>query len=130
MSFRRAYMKSNKDLPVFHAKSQKAWEVWLERNHAKAKGVWLKIAKKGSNVPSVAYMDAVDSALCYGWIDGQAKSLDETFYLQRFTPRTAKSNWSKTNCRKAEEFIAQGRMRPAGLRAVEAAKTDGRWDRG
>jgi uncharacterized protein YdeI (YjbR/CyaY-like superfamily) len=77
----------------------------------------------------VSYQEAVDSALCYGWIDGQSNSLDETFYLLRFTPRTSTSNWSKTNCQKAEAFIAEGRMRPSGLRAVEAAKASGRWGR-
>ena len=110
-------------------KSQSEWESWLERNHEKAPGVWIKLAKKGSGIPSVTYMEAVDVALCYGWIDSQSKSLDATCYVQRFTPRRAKSPWSKTNRAKAEEFIAQGKMRPAGLREIEAAKADGRWGR-
>ena len=87
----------------------------------------MKLAKKGSGIPSVTYQEAVDVALCYGWIDGLAKSLDESFYLQRFTPRTPKGNWTETNCRTAEAFIAQGRMKPSGLRAIETAKAAGQW---
>jgi uncharacterized protein YdeI (YjbR/CyaY-like superfamily) len=121
-------MKERKELPTRPFKSQKEWEAWLERNH-ESPGIWLQLAKKGSGISSVSYQEAVDSALCYGWIDGQAKSMDETFYLQRFTPRTATSNWSTINCQKAESFIAEGRMRPSGLRAVEAAKANGRWNR-
>jgi uncharacterized protein YdeI (YjbR/CyaY-like superfamily) len=122
-------VKERKELPTLPFKSQKDWEAWLERNQAQSSGVWVKIAKKGSEIPSVTYMEAVDVALCYGWIDGQAKSVDASFYVQRFTPRTATSRWSKINCGKVEEFIAQGRMRPSGLRQVEAAKADGRWKR-
>ena len=117
------------ELATLAFRSQKTWEAWLERNHAKAPGVWVKLAKKGAGVPSVTYMEAVDVALCYGWIDSQARSLDATFYIQRFTPRRVKSPWSKINRAKAEEFIAQGKMRPAGLREIEAAKADGRWER-
>jgi uncharacterized protein YdeI (YjbR/CyaY-like superfamily) len=120
-------MKEGKELPTLRFRSQKEWEAWLERNHEKVPGVWVKLAKKGSGLSSVTYAEAVDAALCYGWIDGQAKSVDASFYMQRFTPRTATSNWSKINCQKAEEFIAQGKMKPAGLRAIESAKADGRW---
>ncbi len=121
-------MKAGKELPARAFKSQKEWEAWLERNH-ETQGVWVKFSKKGSGIPSVSYQEAVDSALCYGWIDGQAKSLDEVCYLQRFTPRTSTSNWSKINREKAEGFITEGRMRPSGLRAIEVARANGRWDK-
>jgi uncharacterized protein YdeI (YjbR/CyaY-like superfamily) len=121
--------KESKKLAGLPFKSPKDWEAWLGRNHATSTEVWVKLAKKSSGIPSVTYMEAVDVALCYGWIDGLSKSVDEKFYVQRFTPRTAKSNWSETNCRKVEEFIAQGKMKPAGLRAIDAAKADGRWKR-
>lgn len=116
------------DLPVLFFESQSDLEDWLEENHAGSAGMWLKLAKKGSGVPSVSRADALDSFLCFGWIDGQAASQDDTFWLQRFTPRRPRSKWSRINCGKATELIAQGRMRPAGLREVEAAKDDGRWD--
>jgi uncharacterized protein YdeI (YjbR/CyaY-like superfamily) len=116
------------DLPVKPFKTQKAWEDWLARNHERAPGVWLKLAKKASGIPTVTYEEAVEVALCYGWIDGQAQGLDEEYHLQRFTPRRARSNWSKINVAKAEALIAAGRMQPAGLREVEAARADGRWE--
>jgi uncharacterized protein YdeI (YjbR/CyaY-like superfamily) len=115
------------ELPVKPFRSQKAWESWLEKNHERAPGIWLKLAKKASGIPSVTYDEAVEVALCYGWIDGQAKGLDKDWHLQRFTPRRRKSNWSQINIAKAEALIASGRMQPAGLREVEAAKADGRW---
>jgi uncharacterized protein YdeI (YjbR/CyaY-like superfamily) len=90
--------------------------------------VWVKFAKKNSGVASVTYTEAVEAALCYGWIDGHLKPLDERYCLQRFTPRRARSKWSKINCRKAAELIAQRKMQPAGLRHIEAAKADGRWE--
>ena len=108
--------------------SQQKWLSWLDKNHAKSSGLWLKFAKKGSGIPSVTYPEALEVALCYGWIDGQLKSLDATWYLQRFTPRRARSKWSKINCAKTAALIEQGRMQPAGLRQIEAAKADGRWD--
>jgi uncharacterized protein YdeI (YjbR/CyaY-like superfamily) len=117
------------ELATLAFKSPKEWEAWLDRNHATAPGVWIRLAKKGSGIPSVSYMEAVDVALCYGWIDSQSKSLDDQLYIQRFTPRRARSPWSKINRAKAEAFIAQGRMRPGGMREVEAAQADGRWDR-
>ena len=107
--------------------SQEKWLVWLERNHAKSPGLWVMFAKKNSGVASVTYAEAVEAALCYGWIDGQLRSVDATYYVQRFTPRRPRSKWSKINCGKADELIAAGRMRPAGLRQIEAAKRDGRW---
>ncbi len=91
-------------------------------------GVWLEIAKKGSEVDSVSYAEALEVALCYGWIDGQKASAGEHRWLQRFTPRKPRSRWSKINCQKATELLERGEMRPAGLREIEAAKADGRWD--
>jgi uncharacterized protein YdeI (YjbR/CyaY-like superfamily) len=116
------------DLPVQHFPTQKDWEAWLDANHATSPGIWLRIAKKSSGIPTVTYDEAVEAALCYGWIDGQKKSYDDLFWLQKFTKRGARSVWSKINRNKAEALIASGRMRPAGLRAVEAAKADGRWE--
>lgn len=103
-------------------------ERWLEKECERADGLWIAIAKKNSGVPTVTYHEAVETALCFGWIDGQKRSFDETYFLQRFTPRRARSPWSPTNRAKAEELIASGRMRPSGLSAIESAKQDGRWD--
>jgi len=108
--------------------SQADWEAWLDEHHATSDGVWIKMAKKGSGIPSVAYPEVLDTAICFGWIDGQRKALDEQCFLQRFTPRRARSRWSQINRDKAEALIAAGRMRPAGLAEVERAKADGRWD--
>jgi uncharacterized protein YdeI (YjbR/CyaY-like superfamily) len=115
------------DLPTEHFADAVAWERWLER-HPQSSGVWLKIAKKDAGIPSVTYTEALDVALCHGWIDGQKKGFDAQFFLQRFTPRRARSTWSKINVAKIDVLTAAGRMRPAGLREVEAAKADGRWD--
>ena len=104
------------------------WEAWLEANHATAPGVWIKMAKKDSGVDSVRYPEVLESALCFGWIDGRREALDERFFLQRYTPRRARSRWSRINREKAERLIADGRMRPAGLAEVEQARGDGRWD--
>ena len=114
--------------PILAFASPEEWEVWLEREHASSDGVWLKFAKKGSGVASVAYAEAVEVGLCYGWIDSQALSLDERFYLQKFTPRRARSKWSRVNRDKVAALMKQGRMKPAGLAQVEAAKKDGRWE--
>jgi uncharacterized protein YdeI (YjbR/CyaY-like superfamily) len=108
--------------------SPAAFEKWLTKNHEKSPGIWLKIAKKDSGIASVTYAEVLDVALMFGWIDGQKNSLDDSYFLQRFTPRRAKSKWSKINCAKAAALIASKKMRPAGLREVEAAKKDGRWD--
>jgi uncharacterized protein YdeI (YjbR/CyaY-like superfamily) len=108
--------------------SADAWDAWLAAHHADASGVWLKIAKKGSAGQSVSYSDALDVALCHGWIDGQKGRHDDDYWLQRFTPRKAGSNWSQINTERASALIAAGRMRPAGLREVESARADGRWD--
>jgi uncharacterized protein YdeI (YjbR/CyaY-like superfamily) len=121
-------MKSGYNLPVLSFESQAAWEAWLAEHHAEAKGIWLKIAKKETGIPSVDYPEALDSGLCYGWIDGQKASFDGSYWLQKFTPRRPNSRWSKINCDKAEALIAEGRMQLAGLQQVERAKADGRWD--
>src|SRR5512139_1249892 len=114
------------ELPAASFASAEAWERWLMENHATSQGVWLKIAKKAA--ASVTYAEALEVALCYGWIDGQKAGLDEEHWLQRFTPRRPGSKWSKINRDKAEALIAQGRMQPAGLREVERARADGRWE--
>jgi uncharacterized protein YdeI (YjbR/CyaY-like superfamily) len=121
-------MPTAPDLPVLRFESPAAWETWLAKHHATSAGLWLEIAKKEAGVPSVSYAEALDVALCYGWIDGQKGAVDAHFWRQRFTPRTPRSRWSKINCAKVETLIAQGRMQPAGLRMVEAAKSDGRWE--
>jgi uncharacterized protein YdeI (YjbR/CyaY-like superfamily) len=115
------------DLPVEEFASAKEWERWLARNHAKSPGVWLKIAKKGSGVSTVSHPEALEAALCYGWIDGLRHRHDDVYFRQRFTPRTPRSKWSKINRDKVEALAAAGRMRPAGQREVDAAKADGRW---
>jgi uncharacterized protein YdeI (YjbR/CyaY-like superfamily) len=108
--------------------NQADWRAWLAAHHdAGPEGVWLKIAKKGSAVVSVDYPQALEVALCYGWIDGQKKGLDETHWLQRFTPRRSRSIWSKVNRAKAEALVEAGEMQPAGLAEMERAKADGRW---
>jgi uncharacterized protein YdeI (YjbR/CyaY-like superfamily) len=116
------------ELPILAFASPTEWEVWLEAEHATAPGLWLKIAKKGSGIATVTYAEALDVALCFGWIDGQKRGFDETWFLQRFTPRTRQSRWSQINTEHVARLIEQGRMRPAGLEQVEAAKTDGRWE--
>src|SRR3954447_12894824 len=114
------------ELPVLTFASADAFEEWLAAEHERAPGVWLKIAKKASGIPSVTHAEALDVALCYGWIDGRRNAFDDRWFLQRFTPRRARSTWSKVNCGKVEQLIADGRMRPAGLAEIERAKADGR----
>jgi uncharacterized protein YdeI (YjbR/CyaY-like superfamily) len=114
--------------PILTLASEAEWEAWLDAEHATSDGVWLKFAKKGSGVETVVYAEALDVALCYGWIDSQVARLDERFYLQKFTPRRARSKWSQINREKIEALMKQGRMKPAGLEQVELAKADGRWD--
>ena len=116
------------DLPVVRFEGPQAWAAWLDEHHATSSGVWLQLAKKATGAASVTYDQALEVALCYGWIDGQKKSYDESSWLQKFTPRGAKSIWSKINREKAEKLIERGAMKPAGLAAVERAKQDGRWD--
>ena len=121
-------MSTKHDLPTISFESPDTWEAWLADHHAASSGVWLKIAKKHSGIPTVSYAEALDIALCYGWIDGQKDAFDADYFLQRFTPRTARSRWSKINCAKATTLMEQGRMQAAGLREVERARADGRWD--
>jgi uncharacterized protein YdeI (YjbR/CyaY-like superfamily) len=120
-------MKST-DLPVLSFESKKKWAAWLTKQHDRSAGVWLKLAKKDSELSSVTYEEALDVALCYGWVDGQKKGFNDKYWLQKFTPRGPKSIWSKINTEKAERLIASGDMKPAGLRVIEAAKQDGRWE--
>jgi uncharacterized protein YdeI (YjbR/CyaY-like superfamily) len=108
--------------------SEQAWEDWLAAHHASADGIWMKIAKKASGIPTVTHPEALNVALCYGWIDGQRKPLDGRWFLQRWTPRRARSRWSKVNCAKAEALEAAGRMLPPGRAEIERAQADGRWD--
>ena len=105
-----------------------AFEAWIEANHASSDGIWLQLAKKDSAETTVSRADALELALCYGWIDGQARTLDDDFWLQRFTPRRSRSRWSQINREAAERLIAAGEMRPPGLAEVERAKADGRWE--
>jgi uncharacterized protein YdeI (YjbR/CyaY-like superfamily) len=115
------------ELPILPFPSAKEWAAWLKKEHVSSKGLWIKLAKKDTGIPSITYDEALETALCYGWIDGQKKGLDEKYWLQKFTPRGPKSIWSKINTEKAERLISNGQMKPAGLRVVEAAKADGRW---
>jgi uncharacterized protein YdeI (YjbR/CyaY-like superfamily) len=116
------------DLETIAFASAEEWEAWLREHHDAAPGVWIRFAKKGSGVESVTYLEALQAALCFGWIDGQARSVDDASYVQRFTPRRARSIWSKRNRDFATALIEAGRMQPAGLREVERAKADGRWE--
>jgi uncharacterized protein YdeI (YjbR/CyaY-like superfamily) len=116
------------ELPVHLFAGPGELEEWLEVNHDSSQGAWLKIAKKGAAEPSVTYDEAVELALCFGWIDSQVRRLDDQHYIQRFTPRRPRGRWSKINREKAEALIAAGKLRPAGLAEVEAAKADGRWE--
>lgn len=115
------------ELPIIMFAQPQDWATWLDKNHATSAGLWLQIARKSSDIPSVSYDEALEVALCYGWIDGQKKSHDETSWLQKFTPRGPKSIWSKINREKAQKLIESDRMKPAGLKAVESAQQDGRW---
>jgi uncharacterized protein YdeI (YjbR/CyaY-like superfamily) len=119
---------AGQDLPILEFDDAAAWARWLEAEHDTSPGVWIKIAKKASGIASVTHAQALDEALCYGWIDGQRDPHDETYFLQRFTPRRARSKWSQVNRDKVTRLIEEGRMKPAGLAQVEAAKRDGRWE--
>ena len=115
-------------LPVMAFESTDAWDAWLAAHHADSPGLWVKIAKKGAAGRTVSYSDALDVALCHGWIDGQKGRHDDEYWLQRFTPRKPGSKWSKINTERVAALTASGRMRPAGLREVERAQADGRWE--
>ena len=121
--------EENAGLAILPFASSADWRAWLADHGASSPGLWLKTAKKGSGVPSVTYAEALDEALCRGWIDGQKAPFDDSFYLLRFTRRGPRSRWSQINRAKAESLMIEGRMTTAGLREVEAAKADGRWDR-
>jgi uncharacterized protein YdeI (YjbR/CyaY-like superfamily) len=115
------------DLPRLRFVATSDWAEWLDARYADSVGIWLQLAKKGTREPSVTYAEALDVALCYGWIDGQKAALDEHWWLQRFTPRRPGSRWSQANCRRVEQLAAAGRLLPAGQAEVDRAKADGRW---
>jgi uncharacterized protein YdeI (YjbR/CyaY-like superfamily) len=119
---------TQRDLPILTFRSRDEWDKWLGEHHETAAGARLKFAKKDSGIESITHAEALEIALCYGWIDGQAAKVDQDFWMCRFTPRRPRSRWSMINRKKAEELIARGAMKPAGLREVERAKADGRWD--
>jgi uncharacterized protein YdeI (YjbR/CyaY-like superfamily) len=121
-------MTASDDLPVIPFPSKDAWHSWLEAQYATAPGVWLKIAKRASGIESVTHEEALEVALCHGWIDGTRRSFDDDWFLQRFTPRRARSKWSQVNVAKATALIESGEMRPAGVAEIERAKADGRWE--
>src|SRR5215469_4977227 len=120
-------MASN-SIPTLHSSSQVEWEAWLAEHADDTPGVWLQLAKKASGIPSVTYEEALESALCFGWIDGQKATGADGFWRQKFTPRGPRSRWSRINRDKASLLLAANRMRSSGLRQVELAKNDGRWD--
>jgi uncharacterized protein YdeI (YjbR/CyaY-like superfamily) len=115
--------------PTLEFASVEEWRAWLAEHHGSASGLWIRFARKGSGIESVTHDEALEVALAFGWIDARTGRGDETHWLQRFTPRSARSTWSKVNRAKAEALIASGEMRPAGLREVERARADGRWER-
>jgi uncharacterized protein YdeI (YjbR/CyaY-like superfamily) len=121
-------MATREELPIVELKDQRAWHRWLAANHDRTAGAWLKIAKQHSPTKTINHSEALEEALCFGWIDGQARGFDEHYYLIRFTPRRDRSKWSQVNREKATRLIEEGRMQPSGLAQVEAAKSDGRWD--
>ncbi len=120
---------SQHSLPIKKFATQKSWHTWLSKNHSKSNGIWMTFAKKTAARKTVNYAEALDEALCYGWIDGQANPYDEQYWLQKFTPRKAKSIWSKRNIEYTERLINEGRMQPAGLQAIETAKANGLWEK-
>lgn len=121
-------MSSSDQAETIHFPDRASFERWLDDRADHQPGVWLKIAKKATGIPSLDSDEAVDVGLCYGWISGQRKRLDDEFYLQKYVPRRRRSNWSLINVRKVEELTAAGRMRPSGQVEVDAAKADGRWE--
>jgi uncharacterized protein YdeI (YjbR/CyaY-like superfamily) len=120
--------KAKRELPVIAFKSQQAWDAWLASQPAESKGLWLKLAKKSSGIASVSKGEAIDTALCHGWIDGQLDSFDDDYWLIRFTPRQSTSKWSEKNRLRALQLVELKRMQPGGLNEIERAKRDGRWD--
>jgi uncharacterized protein YdeI (YjbR/CyaY-like superfamily) len=120
---------AQQSLPTKRFASEKAWQAWLAKNYDKSNGVWLMFAKKNADKPTVTYAEALDVALCYGWIDGQKNSYDEQYWMQKFVPRQPKSIWSKKNIEHTERLIKEGKMQPAGLKAIETAKANGTWEK-
>src|ERR1700716_4741046 len=120
--------KAKRDLPIIAFKSQQAWDAWLTSQPAQSNGLWLKLAKKSSGIASVSKPEAIDTALCHGWIDGQLDSFDDAYWLIRFTPRQSTSKWSEKNRARALQLVELGRMRPGGLKEIERARMDGRWN--
>ncbi len=120
--------RAAEETPILAFATSRAWGKWLASHHASSSGIWMKLAKKDSGVPSVTYAEAIDVALVWGWIDGQKRRHDDAFWLQRFTPRGKKSIWSRINRDKALALVAAGKMKPPGLAEIERAKSDGRWD--
>jgi uncharacterized protein YdeI (YjbR/CyaY-like superfamily) len=123
--------KENQQTPESSARrfaTVRGWEAWLEKNHASSDGLWLLISRLGAEKGSVSYAEALEVALCHGWIDGHKKGVDAHHWIQRFTPRRARSIWSKVNREKVAALIAQGRMQPGGQHEIDRAKADGRWD--
>jgi uncharacterized protein YdeI (YjbR/CyaY-like superfamily) len=120
--------KAKRDLPVIAFKSQQAWDAWLRAQPAQSKGLWLKLAKKSSGIANVSKAEAIDTALCHGWIDGQLDSFDDNYWLIRFTPRQSASKWSEKNRVRALQLVELKRMQPAGLNEIERARKDGRWN--
>ena len=118
----------SEDIQIISFKSTNQWASWLDRNHSKSNGIWIRFFKKAAAEKTINHAEALDIALCYGWIDGQAKAYDEKSWLQKFTPRRAKSLWSKRNIEHVERLVSENKMKAAGLREVEQAKRDGRWD--
>ena len=121
-------MTNADNLPIISFATQQEWEAWLTEHHTDTQGLWLKFAKKGTGIASLSYAEALEGALCYGWIDGQKAACDDRYWLQKFTPRRPKSIWSKVNCDKATVLLASSRMHSAGIQQVELAKADGRWE--
>ncbi len=121
-------MTKGTDYPIIAFAAQKKFEQWLSKNHSKANGIWLQFFKKGSGLKTVNYAEALDEALCYGWIDGQIKKFDEKSWIQKFTPRRAKSTWSKRNREHIKRLMKCGRVKSSGLEKIEEAKADGRWE--
>ncbi len=121
-------MNAKQDLPVRRFASKAAWETWLRKHHETSPGLWLEFAKKGSGLISLSHVEALEVALCYGWIDGQGAPVDAKRFRQRFTPRRARSKWSQINRAAVERLHEEGRLAPAGVREMAAAKRDGRWD--
>jgi uncharacterized protein YdeI (YjbR/CyaY-like superfamily) len=120
-------METFQDVPIMTFETSADWELWLQGNYELQTGIWMKIARKNSGIVSISLSDALDACLCYGWIDGQRRSYDDKYFLQKYTPRRKKSMWSKVNIEKVAVLTAAGRMQQPGQKAIDEAKADGRW---